>query len=257
MNVSGYIEKGAIRRHELVGPEIWRMEIELPRTAAEAKPGQFIDIHINDGVHLLRRPISIAGTDPGRGIVEIFYRVVGEGTKFLSHMKGGDIIDSLGPLGNSFTLPAGHLVGVGGGVGIAPILFASKRAAPGQMTVAIGGRNKDEVFWKDYFPKTLRQLIVTTDDGSYGIKGFSISVLPGLFAEGDVEEVITCGPGIMMKKTAELAEEAGIRCEVSLERRMGCGTGGCLACVCDKRDGSGHYKVCLNGPVFNSKEVIL
>ena len=93
--MSGYIEKGAIRRHELVGPEIWRMEIELPRTAAEAKPGQFIDIHINDGVHLLRRPISIAGTDPGRGIVEIFYRVVGEGTKFLSHMKEGDIIDSL------------------------------------------------------------------------------------------------------------------------------------------------------------------
>lgn len=255
--MAGYIEKGAIRRHELVGPDIWRMEIELPRTARDAKPGQFINIKINDNTKLLRRPISIAGTDPGRGITEIFYRVVGEGTALLSRMRTGDVVDSLGPLGTAFTIPEGHFVGVGGGVGIAPMLFAARRAKAGQMTVAIGGRNKDEVFWKDYFPKNLRQLIVTTDDGSYGIKGFSISVLPELFAKGDVEEVITCGPGIMMRKVAELAEGAGIYCEASLERRMGCGTGGCLACVCDKRDGSGHYKVCKDGPVFDTKEVIL
>jgi len=251
--LAGYIEKGAIRRHELVGPEIWRMEIELPRTARDAKPGQFIDIRIPDGTRILRRPISIAGTDPGRGITEIFYRVVGKGTEILSHLKAGDVIDSLGPLGNGFTIPDGHI----GGVGIAPILFTARRTQPGQMTVAIGGRNKEEVFWKDFFPQTLRELIVTTDDGSYGVKGFAIAALPDIFAKGPVAEVVTCGPGIMMRKTAELAEAAGIPCEASLERRMGCGTGGCLACVCDRRDGKGHYKVCLNGPVFNTKEVIL
>ncbi len=255
--MAGYIEKGVIRRHELVGPSIWRMEIELPRTAREARPGQFINVKIPDPSKLLRRPISIAGTDPGRGTVEIFYRVVGSGTEILSRMRVGETIDSLGPLGNSFTFPAGHMVGVGGGVGIAPMLFASRRADPGQMTIVIGGRNKEEVFWKDFFPISLRRLVVTTDDGSYGIKGFSIAVLPDIFAEGDVKEVITCGPGIMMKKVAELAEASGIRCEASLERRMGCGTGGCLACVADKRDGTGHYKVCADGPVFDTKEVVL
>ena len=255
--MAGFIEKGVIRRHELVGPSIWRMDIELPRTAREALPGQFINIKIPDSSKLLRRPISIAGTDPGRGVTEIFYRVVGEGTKLLSHLRAGDVVDSLGPLGNAFTFTEGHMVGVGGGVGIAPMLFAARRAKPGQMTIAIGGRNQEEVFWKDFFPSALRQLIVTTDDGSYGIKGFSIAVLPDIFAKGDVEEVITCGPGIMMRKVAELAEAAGIRCEASLERRMGCGTGGCLACVADKRDGSGHYKVCADGPVFDTKEVVL
>lgn len=255
--MAGYIEKGAIRRHELVGPDIWRMEIELPRTARDARPGQFINIKINDNTKLLRRPISIGGTDPGRGIVEIFYRVVGEGTALLSRLRAGDTIDSLGPLGTGFTIPDGHFVGVGGGVGTPPMLFAARSAKPGQMTVVIGGRSKAEVFWKDYFPKTVRELIVTTDDGSCGIKGFSISVLPDLFAKGDVKEVMTCGPNIMMKKVAELAENAGIYCEVSLERRMGCGTGGCLACVCDKKDGSGHFKVCKDGPVFDAKEVIL
>lgn len=150
----------------------------------------------------------------------------------------------------------GHIVGVGGGVGIAPILFMARYAKRGQMTVVIGGRNKEEVFWKDLFPKTLKQLIVTTDDGSYGIKGFSVSVLPELFAEEQVDEACICGPGIMMKTAAQMAADAGIYCEVSMERRMGCGTGTCLACVCDKVDG-GHYKVCLDGPVFNAREVCL
>lgn len=108
----------------------------------------------------------------------------------------------------------GHIVGVGGGVGIAPILFMARCAKRGQMTVVIGGRNKEEVFWKDLFPKTLKQLIVTTDDGSYGIKGFSVSVLPELFAEERVDEACICGPGIMMKTAAQMAADAGIYCEV-------------------------------------------
>ena len=97
---------------------------------------------------------------------------------------------------------------------------------------------------------------VIKNDGSYGIKGFSVSVLPELFAEEQVDEACICGPGIMMKTAAQMAADAGIYCEVSMERRMGCGTGTCLACVCDKADG-GHYKVCLDGPVFNAQEVCL
>lgn len=254
--MSGYIEKGVIRLHEKVGTDIWRMQAELPLTAKEAKPGQFVHVSVNDSCKLLRRPISIAGKDPMKGLVEIIYRVVGEGTERLSYMKVGDKIDSLGPLGSSFSVNATHIVGVGGGVGIAPILFLSRKALPGQMTVVIGGRNESEVFWKDFFPKNMRKLIVTTDDGSCGIKGFSVSVLPDIFEKENINQVCVCGPGIMMKTTAEMAEKFGIYCEVSMERRMGCGTGTCLACVCDKTKG-GHYKVCLDGPVFNAGEVIL
>lgn len=253
----GFVEKGRIFRHELVGPSIWRMVIELPRTAALARPGQFIHVKVNDPSRILRRPISIAGADKSKGQIEIIYRVVGEGTRLMSMMKEGDVIDSLGPLGSAFTIGDGEILGVGGGVGIAPILFTARRAKPGQMTVVIGGRNKDEVFWKDLFPKNLKKLIVTTDDGSYGIKGFTVGVIPEVYKTQSIERTIVCGPAIMMRKTAELAEAAGVDCEVSLERRMGCGTGTCMACVCDRRDGKGHYKVCADGPVFNSKEVVL
>lgn len=255
--MAGYVEKGTIMLHEQVGPEIWRMQLELPLTARDAKPGQFIHIKVNDPRYILRRPISIAGTDPGKGLVEIIYRIVGKGTEAMSHLKEGDVVDCLGPLGSAFSMDENHIVGIGGGVGIAPILFMARRAKPGQMTVVIGGRNKEEVFWKDFFPKTVKQLIVTTDDGSYGIKGFSVSVLPDLFAKGDVDEACVCGPGIMMRITAQMAKEAGVACEVSMERRMGCGIGTCLGCVCDRADGKGHYKVCVDGPVFKAEEVVL
>ena len=252
-----FIEKGLIRRHDLVGPAVWRMQMELPRIAKAAAPGQFIHIKIGDASHLLRRPISIAGTDPGRGLLTIYYRVVGVGTKWLATLHVGDVVDCAGPLGRAFSETAGHTVAVGGGVGIAPMLFAAQKAPEGQMSVVIGGRDEKEVFWKDAFPKTLRELIVMTDDGSYGEKGFTTDALPELLKKGDVRKVITCGPAVMMRKVAELAEAAGIFCEVSLERRMGCGTGGCLACVADKVDGSGHVKVCKDGPVFDSREVCL
>ena len=103
--MTGMVEKGIIIRHEKMGPDIWRMVISLPLTAKKAKPGQFIHVKINDNSRLLRRPISIAGTAPGKGLVEILYRVVGGGTQLMSEMKEGDTIDCLGPLGTSFTIP--------------------------------------------------------------------------------------------------------------------------------------------------------
>ncbi len=255
--MAGYVEKGTIMLHEQVGPDIWRMQLELPLIARDAKPGQFIHVKVNDPRYILRRPISIAGTDAGKGLVEIIYRIVGKGTEAMSHLKEGDVVDCLGPLGTAFDMEKQHIVGIGGGVGIAPILFMARKAKPGQMTVVIGGRNKEEVFWKDFFPKTVKQLIVTTDDGSYGIKGFSVSVLPDLFKNENVDEACVCGPGIMMRITAQMAKEAGVACQVSMERRMGCGIGTCLGCVCDRADGKGHYKVCVDGPVFKAEEVVL
>ena len=96
--MAGYVEKGRILTHELVGPSIWRMRLELPLIAKDAKPGQFIHVKVNDPTCILRRPISIAGTEPGKGILEIIYRIVGKGTEAMSHLKAGDVVDCLGPL---------------------------------------------------------------------------------------------------------------------------------------------------------------
>lgn len=255
--MAGFVEKGIIQVHDHVGPDIWLMQIELPRIAKEAKPGQFVHVKVNDPRCILRRPISIAGTNPGKGTVELIYRIVGQGTEAMSHLKVGDTIDCLGPLGTSFSMDRNLICGIGGGVGIAPILFMAHKAEPAQMIAVIGGRNKEEVFWKNLFPKTLKELIVTTDDGSYGIKGFSVSVLPELFRKEKVDEVCVCGPAIMMRTAAQMAKEADIPCEVSMERRMGCGIGTCLGCVCDRKGGEGHYKVCVDGPVFKAEEVVL
>ena len=151
--MSGFVEKGIIRVHDHVGPDIWLMQIELPRIAREAKPGQFVHVKVNDPRLILRRPISIAGTNPGKGQVEIIYRIVGKGTDAMSHLKVGDTIDCLGPLGTSFSMDKDHIVGIGGGVGIASILFMSGKAKPQQMTVVIGGRKKEEEKWKDICPQ--------------------------------------------------------------------------------------------------------
>lgn len=253
--MAGYVEQGPVLLNELVGPDIWRMIAELPKTAQEVRPGQFVHVKPKPTTLMLRRPLSVSDADPGAGTIELIYRVVGTGTVAMAAMKKGDILDSLGPLGTYFSMKEGKIIGVGGGVGIAPILFLARRVKGGRMTAVIGGRNREEIFWKDLFPRDTR-VIITTDDGSFGIKGFAVSVLPGLLQEPGIGETAVCGPEILMKKTAEIAARAGIYCEVSMERRMGCGTGGCLACVCG-RAGGGHYKVCLDGPVFDASEVIL
>lgn len=249
-------EKGVICSNEKIGPDIFCMRIKLPKTAKSARAGQFVHVKIHDASKILRRPISISGADSQSGLVEIIYRVVGGGTENMSKMKRGEIIDSIGPLGKPFELPTDNSVAVGGGVGIAPILFLSRQSEENLLTVVIGGRNKKEVFWKDLFPKKINKIIVTTDDGSYGIKGYSVAVLPEILQKSDIKKMYVCGPLPMMKKAVEIAEKVKISCEISLERRMGCGTGTCLACVCDKTDG-GHAKVCFDGPVFKSSEVIL
>ena len=253
--MAGYVEKGVIRLHEKVGHDIWRMQIELPQTAKSALPGQFIHIKINDPSKLLRRPISIAGIEPGKGLVEIIYRIVGNGTEAMAHMKIGDIVDSLGPLGTSFSMDKGHIVGVGGGVGIAPILFMARCAKRGQMTVVIGGRNKEEVFWKDLFPKTLKQLIVTTDDGSYERKGMVTEVIKDLVNnQGKKYDVcVAIGPMIMMKFVCLLTKELEIPTVVSLNPIMVDGTGMCGACRVTV-DGKVKF-ACVDGPEFDGHAV--
>lgn len=253
--MSGYVEMGRIVRNEQIGSDVWLMEVWAPQQAAEAQVGQFCNVRVTGGTApLLRRPISYAGFDRAKGTIELLYRVVGVGTELMTRLVAGDTIDCLGPLGSTFTL-SDKMILVGGGVGIAPMLCIARNLQKGQSAeVLLGFRNKSEAFWADLFAPYPVKVHVTTDDGSLGTKGFPTVVLPNLIETYQPTAVLTCGPTPMMKGVAQVAADEGVACEVSLEERMGCGTGGCLGCGCDGKGGK-RYKVCKDGPVFAAEEV--
>ncbi|MDU7716579.1 MAG: dihydroorotate dehydrogenase electron transfer subunit, partial [Veillonella sp.] len=185
---------------------------------------------------LLRRPISYAGFDVQKGTITLLYRVVGKGTDIMTRLVPGDTLDCLGPLGEPFVTSENMLL-VGGGVGIAPMLCIASHLQKGESAqVILGFRNKSETFWADLFKDTTVQVHITTDDGSVGTKGFPTAIMPELINSNQV------------------SKELNVPCQVSLEERMGCGTGGCLGCACDGQGGK-RYKVCKDGPVFPAEEV--
>lgn len=258
--MSGYVELGEILQNEQIGADVWKMVVKAPKQAAEADIGMFANLRVTGSTApLLRRPISYAGYDRDMGTVDFLYRVVGSGTELMTRLKRGDTIDTLGPLGSVFHM-TNHMLLVGGGVGIAPMLCIAAKRQPGQkITVILGFRDKSESFWADLFAPYGVDVHITTDDGSMGTKGFPTAIMDTLIKNAEnsgnpFSQVYTCGPTPMMKGVAKAAEELSVPCEVSLEERMGCGTGGCLGCGCDGKDGK-RYRVCLNGPVFAAEEV--
>ena len=236
-----------------VGTDIYRLEIASPFLARTGVPGQFLQVRIEGAGLLLRRPLGIAEADPATGAVAMYYRIVGKGTAALAEMQAGQTVNCLGPLGQGFSLKAERPLLIGGGMGLAPLLFLAQRFQ-GKAAVLMGGRNKAEVFWADFFAPFAKQVFTTTDDGSVGEKGFTTSLLPTLLEKYRFDVLFTCGPDIMMRKIWEIAEKADVPCQVSLERRMACGLGACLSCVIDTTDG-GRKKVCQDGPVFWAQEV--
>lgn len=236
-----------------VGTDIYRLEIASPFLARTGVPGQFLQVRIEGAGLLLRRPLGIAEVDPATGAVAMYYRIVGKGTAALAEMQAGQTVNCLGPLGQGFSLKAERPLLIGGGMGLAPLLFLAQRFQ-GKAAVLMGGRNKAEVFWADFFAPFAKQVFTTTDDGSVGEKGFTTSLLPTLLEKYRFDVLFTCGPDIMMRKIWEIAEKADVPCQVSLERRMACGLGACLSCVIDTTDG-GRKKVCQDGPVFWAQEV--
>ena len=222
--------------------------LENEKMAKEAKPGQFVHINVGSEAHLLRRPISIC--DAYDNITRIIFEVKGEGTRLLSEKNEGDIIDVLGPLGQGFTVKKGQrAVIIGGGIGSFPLLYLAKSLdAP---KTFLGFRNKSIVCMEDDF-KATGEVMIATDDGSYGYHGFAIDLAKEALKDG-CDIIYACGPAPMLKAVKALSEETGIKAEISMEQRMGCGIGACLVCVCKTK--SGYEKVCQRGPVFNSDEV--
>ncbi|HEU5140429.1 MAG TPA: dihydroorotate dehydrogenase electron transfer subunit [Bacillales bacterium] len=225
-------------------------------------PGQFVHLLARGGFDtLLRRPISIANVDLNRSELTIIYRVEGNGTRNLSEKQAGDVIDMLGPLGNGFPLDRPKkeqtVLLVGGGIGVPPLYYLSKQLIAKGVKVkhVIGFSSESEVFYEKKF-RTLGETYVTTVDGTYGQKGFVTDAITKQHIEFDILEA--CGPTPMLKALEQQYphEEAYF----SLEQRMGCAVGACLACVVHVQGdetGAEYRKVCKDGPVFPIGEVVL
>ena len=233
-----------------IAEKIFRIEVYSPELAQIAKAGQFVEVQLSDKF-TLRRPFGIASTK--NDTIKMFYRVVGQGTKFLSKRNFGEILNILGPLGNGFDTDVdGKILLVGGGMGLAPLLLAAEKID--SVDVLMGGKTADEVmFWEAEFISEAEGVYITTDDGSLGEKGFVTNFLTELLQVENYAAIYTCGPEIMMRSVALEAAANDIPCHVSFERRMACGLGACLSCSVDTVNG--RKKVCKDGPIFDAREV--
>lgn len=235
----------------------WLMRLRSSSTLPEMHPGQFVQVHIDDSpTTYLRRPISINMVDYERNEILLLVAAIGEGTRHLVRKKPGEKVNCLLPLGNSFTMPRStdeRFLLIGGGVGIAPMLFLGKRLV--EMGVRpsflLGARTADELLEKDMFYE-LGDLYLTTEDGSEGEKGYVTN--HSILKEKQFDRIATCGPKPMMMSVARYAKQNDIECEVSLENDMACGLGACLCCVEDTT--GGHICVCTEGPVLNIKKLL-
>jgi len=213
------------------------------------RPGQFVNIKL-DGMYL-RRPISVCDWDSEKGELTIIYKVVGHGTEYMAKLEPGAVLDVLTGLGNGFdTAKSGDApVVIGGGVGVPPMYGLAKRLiAEGKKVTAILGFNTaSEIFYEDAFRAIGCETIVTTVDGSYGVKGFVTAALE----DCETSYFYTCGPAPMLKAVYDASKTDG---QLSFEERMGCGFGACMGCSCKTKYGS--LRICKDGPVLD-KEVVV
>lgn len=223
----------------------------------EMLPGQFAELRVDHSpTTFLRRPISINYVDKERNEVWFLVQTVGDGTRTLATLREGDVLNTVLPLGNGFTLPARpeeRILLVGGGVGTAPLLYMGKvmKEAGCRPTFLLGARSAADLLETEMFAQ-LGPVYYTTEDGSAGEKGFVTQ--HSLLQEERFDRISTCGPKPMMVAVARYAREKGIDCEASLENMMACGVGACLCCV--ENTTEGHVCVCKQGPVFNTKELL-
>lgn len=221
----------------------------------EMKPGQFVQAKVEGSPEtFLRRPLSIHDVDYGANTFKLLIQLAGKGTLQLSTLKNGEFLNLVFPLGNSFTMPVKgeRILLVGGGCGIAPLLFLAKTLKKNGHVpdTLLGFRNKERIIeYEQYL--NIGKVFMTTEDGSVGEKGYvtSHSVLQGSY----YRRVYCCGPESMMRAVATWAKEHDAICEVSLENLMACGIGACLCCVVDTVNG--HLCTCTDGPIFNIKDL--
>ena len=252
-------ENAVVISQEMLADGIFSMWLRT-EAAQTAVPGQFISMYTNDGTKLLPRPISICEIDKENSALRVVYRVTGEntGTKQFSEAKAGDTIPVIGPLGNGFPLDKAEgkkAFLMGGGIGVPPILELAKQLNC-EKQIVMGYRDANTFLSKQF--EENGKVYISTEDGSVGTKG---NVMDAIRENGLTADIIyACGPTPMLRAIKNYAESNGIECYISLEERMACGIGACLACVCKTKEKDHHSnvhnkRICKDGPVFLSTEV--
>ncbi len=242
--------------NECLATDIYEMIIECPEISSEAKVGQFINLYCRHEGRLLPRPISICEIDLNKGRLHLVYAILGDGTKEFATYKSGEMIEVMGPFGNGFDISYqgdDHLI-VGGGVGTPPLVELCKQLK-GKKTIVVGFRT--EPYLVERF-KQYGDVYVTTDDGSVGFKGHVVALME---EKGLTGRLYACGPTPMLRGLQAYVSKHDLDAQLSLEERMGCGFGGCVGCVtkvkADTEVGYTYKKVCKDGPIFKSDEVII
>lgn len=253
-------EQAKVLSQEMLADGIYSLWIET-EAARTARPGQFVSVYTADASKLLPRPISICEIDKENGRLRVVYRVTGPktGTEEFSKLKAGDIIPVIGPLGNGFPYEKAEgkkVFLMGGGIGVPPILELAKQMDCEKKQIIVGYRDA-QTFLKEEFEQN-GELYISTEDGSVGTKGNVMDAIRENALETDM--IYACGPTPMLRAIKQYAEENGIECYISLEERMACGIGACLACVCKSKEKDAHSnvnnkRICKDGPVFLSTEV--
>jgi len=257
--------EAAIIRHERLSADIIRLTLLAPSIAATARPGQFVNIRVdkNNFDPLLRRPFSIHQTFPD-GSIQVVFKVLGKGTEALARAKEGETLDLVGPLGNSFELGRQPICLVGGGLGIAPLVFLARAikdtSTSSSVSVILGARTRDELQpLVDCFSAMGITPHVATDDGTMGHHGLATDLMPRIAQDGRTRQVCTCGPYPMMRQVAAISRGYGWPCQVSLETMMACGIKACLGCTvhasANRSGGELYLHVCQDGPIFDEGEV--
>lgn len=221
----------------------------------EILAGQFVEVRIDNQKDVfLRRPISVHYYSEESHELWLLVQLVGKGTRAISMLEKGTKINLVLPLGNGFSLPEKpqKTLLVGGGVGVAPLLYLGKKLKEkgNEVTFLLGARTSSDLMQIACF-KEFGEVCITTEDASEGESGFVTQ--HSVWRKRQFDKIFSCGPTPMMKAVAKMAQERNIDCEVSLENTMACGLGACLCCVTDTKEG--HKCVCTDGPVFDIKEL--
>ncbi|MDZ4654445.1 MAG: dihydroorotate dehydrogenase electron transfer subunit [Coriobacteriia bacterium] len=251
------LERVTVLANDRVAEGVGLVVFEAPRVARSVRPGQFVHLRIAEGADfILRRPFSVHRAQGER--LEILYQVLGVGTRALSLAEHGDVMDLIGPLGHGWEMPEGtsHALLVCGGLGAAPMgMLATELAEKGvAVTVAQGAPTAERLVARELLADVARRHEIATDDGSAGTHGFVTALVKPLIAGDRPDVVYVCGPEAMQRIVAGQASAAGVDCQVSLERLMGCGIGACLSCVVSTVQG--QKRACVDGPVFRADEVL-
>lgn len=248
-----------ILENKKINAEYYKFVFSSSRLSKKVRPGQFVNIQIenHEGL-LLRRPFSYYRIRGPK--IEILYEILGKGTALLAQKRKGHRLKVLGPLGCSFTqnLDGKKRILVAGGVGVPPLVFLAETMEenPKNQFLLIGCKSKKEVLPKSELAKIKGQVLYATNDGSYGEKGFVTVLLHNILKTKEPESLFiqTCGPHAMMSAVMSIAKEFGIQGEASIDERMACGVGACLGCVVETQ--GGFKTSCVEGPVFSFSELV-